>query len=86
MKSPASARHRPLAKGAALAAPILRREQLRDQFPSTVDALHRRRADLVPEDVIADCVALHWLEWQGGALCVTATGTNICKQMRGGLA
>jgi len=27
-------------------------------------------------------VALHWLEWNGGALRLTVTGTNMCEQMR----
>jgi hypothetical protein len=86
MSSSASPRRRQLASGAARAAQVAaHREQLRMRFPGTVDALHRRRADLVPEGVIADYVALNWLEWNGGALCVTLTGSNICKQMRAGL-
>ena len=67
-------------------APFLRRDQLRSGLISTVDALQRRRADLVPEGFIADYVALDWLEWNGGALRVTLTGRNICKQMQSGLA
>lgn len=63
-------------------APVLRRERLRNQLPSTLDALNRRRADLVPEGFIADYVALDWLEWCGGALRITPTGKNICTQMR----
>jgi hypothetical protein len=46
--------------------------------------LHRRRADLIPEDVIGDYVALHWLEWNGGALRLTITGQNICDQVKAG--
>lgn len=63
-------------------APLLRREHLRSQLSSTVDALRRRRADLVPDGLIADYVALDWLEWSGGALRVTLTGANVCKQMQ----
>jgi hypothetical protein len=66
-------------------APVSRRQQLRDQLPSTVDALHRRRADLVPEGFIADYVALDWLEWNGGSLRITLTGTNICRQVKADL-
>jgi hypothetical protein len=62
--------------------PVLRREQLRNELLATVDSLHRRRADLVGEGFIADYVALRWLEWNGGALRVTATGDRMCEQMR----
>ena len=62
--------------------PILRREQLRIELLATVDSLHRRRADLVSEGFIADYVALHWLEWNGGTLQLTVTGQNVCAQMR----
>lgn len=65
--------------------PVLRREQLRIELLATVDSLHRRRADLVPENLIADYVALHWIEWSGGALRLTVTGQNICEQMRAGM-
>jgi hypothetical protein len=66
--------------------PVTRREQLRRELLTTVDSLARRRADLVSEGFIADYVALHWLEWNGGALRLTVTGTNICEQMRAQLA
>jgi hypothetical protein len=62
--------------------PLSRREQLRNELLSTVDSLHRRRADLISEGFIADYVALHWLEWNGGALRLTVTGNNMCDQMR----
>jgi hypothetical protein len=58
---------------------------LRIEFLSTVDSLHRRRADLVSEGFIADYVALNWLEWNGGTLRLTVTGENVCAQMRAGL-
>ena len=61
---------------------LSRREQLRLELLTTVDSLHRRRADLVPEGFIEDYVALHWLEWNGGALRLTVTGANMCEQMR----
>jgi hypothetical protein len=62
--------------------PLSRREQLRLELLTTVDSLQRRRADLVSEGFIEDYVALHWLEWNGGALRLTVTGTNMCEQMR----
>ena len=66
----------------ALLPPVTRREQLSLEFLTTVDSLQRRRADLVSEGFIEDYVALHWLEWNGGALRLTVTGTNMCAQMR----
>ena len=62
--------------------PVSRREQLRLELLPTMDALQRRRADLVSEGFIEDYVALHWLEWNGGALRLTVTGVNMCDQMR----
>ena len=62
--------------------PVSRREQLRLEFVTTVDSLQRRRADLVSEGFIEDYVALHWLEWNGGALRLTAAGANMCERMR----
>ena len=62
--------------------PVSRREQLRLELLTTVDSLQRRRADLVSDGFIDDYVALRWLEWNGGALRLTATGTNMCQQMR----
>jgi len=74
-------------ESAMLARPpaVSRRDQLRIELLTTVDSLHRRRADLVSESFIADYVALHWLEWNGGALRLTVTGKNICEQMRAGM-
>lgn len=57
-------------------------EELRNAFLFTVDALKRRRADLVTEALIADYVALYWLEWNGGSLQLTVTGRNMCEQIR----
>jgi hypothetical protein len=58
------------------------RDQLRAALPSTVDLLYRRRADLIGDATIGDYVALHWLEWNGGALRLTVTGQNICNQIK----
>jgi len=70
----------------ACPAPISRGDQLRLEFLTTVDSLQRRRADLVSEGFLEDYVALHWLEWNGGALRLTVTGTNMCAQMRAAFA
>jgi hypothetical protein len=59
-----------------------RADTLRRELLETVDALQRRRADLVRETLIADYVALYWLEWAGGTLKLTQTGKNICDQLR----
>lgn len=70
--------------GAALTphhAPI-NTEALRNDLLVTVDALQRRRADLVSEALIADYIALYWMEWNGGTLRLTQTGKNICEQLR----
>ena len=57
------------------------REALRAALPATVDMLHRRRASEIPDGYIDAYVALHWLEWHGGGLRVTATGQNVCRQL-----
>jgi hypothetical protein len=57
-------------------------EALRNEFLVTMDSLGRRRADLIAEDLIAGYVALHWLEWDGGSLKLTVTGSNVCAQLR----
>jgi len=72
----------PLSAMLARPAPVSRREQLRNELLTAVDSLHRRRADLISEGFIADYIALHWLEWNGGALRLTVSGDNICEQMR----
>jgi hypothetical protein len=82
--------HRPppiaaVAGAVACLPPVSRREQLRLELLTTVDSLHRRRADLVSDGFIDDYVALRWLEWNGGVLRLTVTGTNMCEQMRGRL-
>jgi hypothetical protein len=42
-----------------------------------VDLLHRRRASEIPDGY----VALNWLEWHGGGLRLTITGSNVCRQL-----
>jgi predicted RNase H-like nuclease len=57
-------------------------EALRNDLAIAVDALHRRRADQVSEELIAAFVALYWMEWNGGSLQLTQTGKNVCDQVR----
>lgn len=61
--------------------PALRREALRLALPGTADLLTRRRASEIAEGDIDDYVRLSWLEWNGGGLRLTTTGSNICKQL-----
>jgi predicted RNase H-like nuclease len=70
--------------GALITTPVpTRTDTLRRHLLETVAALQRRRADLVSEALIADYVALYWLEWNGGTLQLTQTGKNVCAQLRG---
>jgi hypothetical protein len=71
-----------LSAGASIPSTSPRRDLLRTALPATVDLLHRRRADLIDDGAIGDYVALHWLEWNGGALRLTITGQNICDQIK----
>ena len=59
-----------------------RTEALRSELLVTVDALQRRRADLVSETLIDEYIALYWMEWNGGTLRLTQTGKNVCEQLR----
>ena len=61
---------------------LSRTEALRNELLVTVEALQRRRADLVSEALIAEYVARYWLEWNGGTLQLTETGKNVVQQMR----
>ncbi len=62
-------------------APEPRRELLKLGLQQAVDLLRGRRADLIDEALIEDCVALNWLEWHGGNLRLTVVGSNVCKQL-----
>lgn len=58
-----------------------RRVALRAGLPAVQDLLRRNRASEIGDVVIDELVELCWLEWDGGALQVTATGGNICRQV-----
>jgi len=64
--------------------PRLRRQVLREKLLPTVQFLNNRQADQVDEGFIADYLALDWLEWNGGTLRLTVTGSNVCAQLRAG--
>ncbi len=57
-------------------------DALRQELLATVDALQRRRADLVDEALITRYITLYWMEWNGGTLRLTQTGKNVCDQLR----
>ena len=56
-------------------------EVLRGALLATLDMLHRRKADEIPEGFIDDYVAIRWLEWHGGGLRLTVTGDNVRQQL-----
>jgi hypothetical protein len=62
--------------------PAIRQEALRNALPATVDLLRQQRAADIAESDIDDYVSMNWLEWNGGALRLTVTGDNVCRQMR----
>ncbi len=57
----------------------LKPEALREALSFSVDALHRRRANEIPEPTIDLLVGMDWLEWHGGNLRLTTTGHNIYR-------
>lgn len=63
-------------------APLSRARQdvLRAELPRVAELLQQRRASEIDEAVIDDLVTLYWMEWTGGRLRLTQTGSNICQQ------
>lgn len=57
-----------------------RQDALRAELPRVADLLRQRRASEIDEAVIDDLVTLSWMEWSGGKLQLTQTGSNICMQ------
>jgi hypothetical protein len=57
------------------------RERLRLALPAAAELLRSRQAALIATDDIDDFVALNWLEWHGGSLRLTVTGSNVCSQL-----
>jgi hypothetical protein len=67
-------------------APPMDTHVLRDHLLATVDLLQRRQASLIEPGYIERYVTLDWLEWHAGALRLTTTGENMCKQLVEGLS
>jgi len=63
------------------AAPGDHKERLRQSLPAAVELLRTRQAGLIGAVEIEEYVALNWLEWHGGTLRVTVTGSNVCAQI-----
>jgi hypothetical protein len=61
---------------------LARQEALRTSLPHTWSLLKAHRAADVAEQDIDDCVTLNWMEWRGGSLQLTVTGSNVCQQAR----
>ena len=68
-------------RGRALEAPTDRRERLRLALPVAAELLRTRQAGLIAAGDIDDFVELNWLEWHGGSLRLTVTGSNVCSQL-----
>jgi len=62
--------------------PVSKGEQVRAELLAPSMTCTGRRADLMSEGSIVDHVALHWLEWNGGASRRTGAAANACQQPR----
>jgi hypothetical protein len=59
-----------------------RKERLRQALPAAVELLRSRQAGLIAPREIDEFIALNWLEWHGGTLRLTVTGSNVVSQSR----
>ena len=59
-----------------------RKERLRQALPAAAELLRTRQAGLIAAREIEEFIALNWLEWHGGSLKLTVTGSNIVSQNR----
>ncbi len=57
-----------------------RQGELRAALPRIQSLLKTNQAGQIGDDVIDELVKCFWMEWDGGALKLTATGLNICRQ------
>ncbi|GAA6118741.1 hypothetical protein [Acidovorax sp. FG27] len=57
-----------------------RQGELRAALPRIQSLLRSNQAGQIGDDVIDELVHCSWMEWDGGALKLTATGLNICRQ------
>ena len=62
--------------------PADRLERLRLALPAAAELLRTRQAGMIEAGEIDEFVALNWLEWHGGSLRLTVTGSNVCSQSR----
>jgi hypothetical protein len=67
---------------ASLKEEIERKERLRLALPAAAELLRTRQAGMIEAREIDEFVALNWLEWHGGTLRLTVTGSNVCSQSR----
>ena len=66
--------------GIASPEPVDHKERLRLALPAAVELLRTRQAGRIAAGDIEAFVALNWLEWHGGTLRLTVTGSNVCSQ------
>ena len=66
----------------SLKEPVDRLERLRLALPAAAELLRTRQAGMIEAGEIDEFVALNWLEWHGGTLRLTVTGSNVCSQSR----
>jgi hypothetical protein len=59
-----------------------RKERLRQALPAAAELLRTRQAGLIAAREIEEFIALNWLEWHGGTLRLTVTGSNVVSQSR----
>lgn len=59
-----------------------RKERLRQALPAAAELLRSRQAGLIAPREIDEFIALNWLEWHGGTLRLTVTGSNVVSQSR----
>ena len=59
-----------------------RKERLRQALPAAAELLRTRQAGLIAAREIEEFIALNWLEWHGGTLRLTVTGSNVVSQCR----
>ena len=59
-----------------------RKERLRQALPAAAELLRTRQAGLIAPREIEEFIALNWLEWHGGSLKLTVTGSNVVSQSR----
>jgi hypothetical protein len=67
--------------GVASPDPLDHKERLRLALPAAAELLRLRQAGRIDASDIDAFVDLNWLEWHGGSLRLTETGSNVCSQL-----